>query len=302
MKSKVKPEEYKLTNMVISILILLIYATLLIFGITSLISPNWLRDLSKAGRVGEAVTMQYYGDHFLNTGDYEMAIIQYNKALLINPEMAEAHINRGVAYKLAGDYESALKSFEKGLEFEDALQDATYYNMAEIYQEQDKPDMAIQHFLKSAELAPFPLMSYQKAGEIMNNRAQWREATETFNKALANAFTMENCYLGMLKRDYHLFADTITRMKIKKLLDLGISSIDLSSYDEIVFNDALRRDPLLAGIYNQFGYTFAMTENYEKAIEFFNIALQIRPDFQNARSNLNAAYNRMSQQSAQGGQ
>ncbi len=299
MKTLETIKKQNLINGVISLFLVMIYSGLIIFGIISLLSPDWLKNLSVKGRVSEAITMQNYGDYFLNRQEYEMAISQYKKAIAINPEMAEAYVNLGVALKQSNDYENALAAFNKALEFENVMHDATYYNMAVIFQEQNKPEQAIQHFLKSASTAPFPVFSYQRAGELLNNMGRWNQAFETFNHAIENLFTMQNCYTGMLKRDYNLFDDENVKQKIKLLLDKGIENIDLSSYDEKAFNDALTRDPNLAGIYNQYGYTYAMNGNFEKAIEYFNLALQIKPDFQNARSNLNAAWNQLNAQGSQ---
>lgn len=284
------------TNAWISIMIYSIYLLLVSFGIVSLAEPGWLRSVSNVGQASEAIVMQYYGDYFLNNQEFEMAVAQYNRAIAINPQMSEAYINLGVALKFLKDYDQALETFDKALKFEGVLHDATYYNMAEIHLERNKPDMAIYYYLKAAAVSPFPLQSYQKAGELLNNAAQWSQAFESFNKAIENAYTLENCFAGMMIRDFYLFDDPAVKKEIKSLESSGIENIDLSSYDEKIFNDALQRNPQIASIYNQFGYTYAMTENYEKAINCFNIALQIKPDFQNARSNLNAALNILNQQ------
>ncbi len=280
-------------NGYISLCIIFIYTGLVLFGLVSIFEPNWLKDLSGTGRVSEAVTMHTYGDQFLNKQAYDIAITQYRKALKINPDMPEAWINMGVALKQKKDYEDALLAFDKALDYPDVPHDATYYNIAEIYQEQNKPEDAVAYFLKSATTAPFPMVSYQKAGEILNNKGKWNRAFEVFNMALENAFTMKNCYLGMLKRDYHLYDDTLVKHNIGRYLERGMEQTDFAVYDEKAFQDALSRDPHMAGCYNQFGYTFAMTGDYQRAIEYFNKALQIKPDFQNARSNLNAAWNMM---------
>lgn len=281
---------------VIGIMIAGIYSGLILFAIVSLSDPDWLKDLSDVGRESEAVQMQNYGDYFLNRQEYETAISQYNRAISIYPEMPSAYINRGIALKLLGFHDEALESLEKGLTFEDALQDATYFNMAEIYHQRGKPDLAAQYFLKAAEQAPFPLLPYQKAGEILNNRARWDLADEVFGLALKNKYTIENCYLGMLKRDYHLFDDTTVKQEIKALLDKGIKNIDLSGYDETVFNVALARNPQIGSIYNQYGYTYAMKGEYEQAIDHFSKALEIIPEFVDARQNLNVAYQKLREQ------
>lgn len=278
-------------NGFISLFIVVVYSCLIIFGMVSLFEPGWLRDLSGTGKVSEATTMHTYGDQFLNREEYDMAIIQYRKALSINPDMSEAWINMGVAMRQQRDYEGALSAFEKALTYENVPHDATLFNMAEIFQEQNNPEQAVSYFLKSALISPFPMISYQKAGEILNNKGRWDRAFEVFNQALENVYTMKNCYRGMLKRDYHLYEDTLVKQNIDRLLKEDVDQTNFTMYDEKAFQDALSSDPHLAGIYNQFGYTFAMKGDYRRAIEYFTKALQIKPNFQNARTNLDAAWN-----------
>jgi superkiller protein 3 len=282
--------KHSLINRFISALIVSIYMMLLIFGGVSLFEPNWLKDLSSTGKSTEALTMQEYGNWFLNHNEYEMASGQYKKALSINPDMAEAWANLGVALKHMARHPEALAAFEKALTYKDIPHDAVYYNMAEIFQIQGKPDKAVEYFYKSAETASFPMISYQKAGELLNNQGKWGAAFEAFQNALENSYTMQNCYTGMLKRDYHLFTDTLDKQNIKLLKENYNAATDLKSYDETAFEMALAHNPFLASIHNQIGYAYAMNKEYQKAIESFNTALKIKPDFQNARSNLNAAY------------
>ncbi len=277
-------------NKFIGIVIFSFYLILIIFGIISLNSPDWLKNISHIGRESESRTMKNYGDYFLNNKEYEMAIAQYNKAIAINPNLSEAYSNLGIAYKFIGDNKAAITHFEKALSYDSTLHDATYFNIAEILNKVGKPNKAISYYIKSAEISPFPLYALQKAGEILNNTKQWNLAIETFNKALENNFTMKNCYNGMLKRDYYLFLNKETKKEIKKFIDLGIDNIDLSSYDEKIFNKYMNDYPEVAGVYNQYGYTYAMLGNFDEAINYFNLALEIKPDFQNAKNNLNAAY------------
>jgi tetratricopeptide (TPR) repeat protein len=278
-------------NSIISKILIGIYGFLLIFGIVSLLSPEWLRDISHVGRKSEAILMQTYGDYFLNRQEFDKAVTQYNSAIQINPGMAEAYINKGVALRHLKLYPEAIETLEKALEFKEAHHDVTYFTLAEIYYIQNKPDKAIESYMKSAAIAPFPMQAFQKAGEILNNGAQWSAAGETFALAISHKPDMRNSYAGMLKRDYYLTQRPESKARLKALSEAGTSNTDFSRYDEQIFNDALKRDPQLAGIYNQYGYTYAMTGNFQEAIRYFTIAIEIAPDFENARKNLNAALN-----------
>ena len=53
---------------------------------------------------------------YSDLGQYERAIQDYNKAIQLNPNYAEAYNNRGWAYYCLKQYGKALKDFEKALE------------------------------------------------------------------------------------------------------------------------------------------------------------------------------------------
>lgn len=288
MKTPDKTKQDHTLNGIISMIITFIYASLIIFGIISLQNHDWLQRLSGKGKKTEAVTMQTYGDNFLNTGDYEQAINQYDKAISINPQMAEAYSNRGVALKMLKQYDAALQSFTKALEFKNKQQDAAYYNLGEMYRDQNNALKAIEYFYKAAETSPFPMDPYHKAGELLNNTGKWDQSLATFKLAIENSLTIENCYEGMLKRDYFLYDEDI-KSKIKALQEAGVNEQVLKSFDKKSFDDALNRNPVMAGICNQMGYAYAMQGDYQTALQNFTRAVQIKPDFFDAQKNLNAA-------------
>ena len=53
---------------------------------------------------------------YADLGDYDLAIADYNKAIELMPDLAEAYYNRGVARKMKGEKEEAIRDFERFLE------------------------------------------------------------------------------------------------------------------------------------------------------------------------------------------
>jgi tetratricopeptide (TPR) repeat protein len=56
------------------------------------------------------------GIAYWSKGQYDQAILDYNKALEINPRYADAYNNRGVAYADTGQYDQAILDYNKALE------------------------------------------------------------------------------------------------------------------------------------------------------------------------------------------
>jgi tetratricopeptide (TPR) repeat protein len=48
--------------------------------------------------------------------DYENAIRSYDRAIEINPNYAEAYLNRGIAYRNLKDYQNAIRSYDRAIE------------------------------------------------------------------------------------------------------------------------------------------------------------------------------------------
>lgn len=46
-------------------------------------------------------------------GQYDKAIEDYNKAILLKPDLAEAYFNRGVAYQSKGQKNMAIADYKK---------------------------------------------------------------------------------------------------------------------------------------------------------------------------------------------
>jgi tetratricopeptide (TPR) repeat protein len=64
--------------------------------------------------------------------DYKSAIGDYTRALELKPRHTSAYFNRGVAYRQLGDYPKAIADYSKALELSPRLPDG-YYNRAVAY-------------------------------------------------------------------------------------------------------------------------------------------------------------------------
>src|SRR4030042_768531 len=72
-----------------------------------------------AGVHKPSLDAHYYfeqGIEYYKTGQYDNALSDYNKALEINPNYAEAYYNRGTTYGKKGQYDNAISDFNKALE------------------------------------------------------------------------------------------------------------------------------------------------------------------------------------------
>ena len=69
---------------------------------------------------------------FSAKGEFDTAIQDYNTAIDLNPEFAEAHNNRGVAYYRKGEFDTAIQDYNTAIDLNPESAD-TYYNRGEAW-------------------------------------------------------------------------------------------------------------------------------------------------------------------------
>ncbi len=85
------------------------------------------------------------GIEYAKKGDYENAIKEYNRALEINPKYAEAYYNRGDAYDDMGDKERAIADYNRALEINPKLSWA-YFGKGLAYEELERFQEAVKAY------------------------------------------------------------------------------------------------------------------------------------------------------------
>jgi tetratricopeptide (TPR) repeat protein len=116
-------------------------------------------------------------------GDFERAIKDYNKAIELNPEDADAYINRGNAYSGLTQYERALEDYNTVIELNPDYVDA-YNNRGNAYAEKGNFERAIEDFDKAIELNPVYVSTYNNRGIAYAEKGERERAIEDFDKAI----------------------------------------------------------------------------------------------------------------------
>jgi len=277
-------------NNTVSIFLISVWIVLISFGAISAAKPSWLIKISHKGKISEASDLKNEADVFLKEKKYTRAIEIYTEALKRQPDYNGALINMATAYSKIKYYNKALKIYNTLIEKEIKRKYIIYSNMADIYEATNKNGRAIKYYIKSAETAAFPIHSYQKAGELFMNNNRFDQAITSFNKGLENILTIENSFIGMLKRDINSFnKESESYLIIRDLLNQ--KSHDLSKYDKSIFEETLNKDIDIAKSYNNIGYCYAKKGEIQKSISYFNKSLKINPNFKDAKQNLQAVKN-----------
>ncbi|MCK4990004.1 MAG: tetratricopeptide repeat protein, partial [Bacteroidales bacterium] len=95
---------------------------------------------------------QYFkaGEDFAKANNYADAIIQFTKAIELDPDYDKAYIQRATAFSRSGDHKSAAKDYDRALAFESKDEEIYYFAGNEWHLYGDNPialdrlSMAIQ--------------------------------------------------------------------------------------------------------------------------------------------------------------
>lgn len=100
-----------------------------------------------------------------------------------SPSSPNNHNNLGDVYGRHGDKARAAQEFQKAIELKPNYADA-YHNLANTYQEMGQIDKAIENYKKAAFYNPNLWQSYQNLGALYFAKGQWQDAVANFQKAI----------------------------------------------------------------------------------------------------------------------
>ena len=117
------------------------------------------------------------------SGNYEKAILEYNKLIEINPSNAKAFYNRGYSYMQLGNYISATKDFNKAVEINSNFPEA-FFNRGWIQGELGNYEKAILDYSKGLKLNSKDDLAFFNRGWNKGELGRYKEAILDYNKAI----------------------------------------------------------------------------------------------------------------------
>jgi tetratricopeptide (TPR) repeat protein len=100
-----------------------------------------------------AIAYDSRGVAYWRKGDYDQAIVNYNKAIEIDPQFARAYMRRGAAYAGKGDYDPSFADSSKAIEI-DPKNFKAYSNRSLVQARRGNYDQAVADASKAIEIDP----------------------------------------------------------------------------------------------------------------------------------------------------
>jgi tetratricopeptide (TPR) repeat protein len=133
------------------------------------------------------------GSHYFETKDYDLAIRLMDKAVKINPGLAEPYYNRGLAYREKGDYKMAIGDYSRAIEINLGYVEA-YNNRGLAYSENGECEKAIEDYNRAIEISSDFAEAYYNRGNIYYKKEDYEKAIEDYNRAIATNSSYAKAY------------------------------------------------------------------------------------------------------------
>ena len=125
----------------------------------------------------------YRGNANTNLGKYKEAIENYDKAIELNPQYADAYYNRGNAELDLSKYKEAIEDYNKAIELNPKYADA-YNNRGNAKSYLDDSKEAIADYNKAIELNPQIAEAYINRGHAKSALGDRNRTIEDYKKAI----------------------------------------------------------------------------------------------------------------------
>ncbi len=127
---------------------------------------------------------------------YRAAVKEYEKAVKLYPEYAEAYNNLGVVYTQLEKQQEAMSACLKATKIIPNYIDA-HYNLGRLYDLREKYDKAIAEYRKTVELSPRDAIAYNNLAVALLNKGDNDEALEAYLQALKIMPDLKEAHLGL---------------------------------------------------------------------------------------------------------
>ena len=116
-------------------------------------------------------------------GEYDLAIKDFDKAIELKPDYALAYNNRGAVYRSKGEYDQAIEDCNKAIQLKPDYAEP-YSNRGSAYRNKGEIDQAIEDYDIAIKLKPNFVEAYYNLGIAYCEKGNFDRAIENYNKAI----------------------------------------------------------------------------------------------------------------------
>ncbi len=230
----------------------------------------------------------------------DRALEYFNKVLALKPDYADAYIQKALIYAEKNEMENALHCYSSILQF-DPQHATAHKSLGIIYRSfLNNIAEAEKHFFEAVKLNKTDHESYYYLGIIANDQKRFEEAIAYFDKSIQLNATYINSYLEKAYALLQLYHDGEALAIYEAVLQIEPGNAHALKGIEVIKGQADSEEQLLSSLVDDPNdisalYTLGVQANndrqYEKAIDYFQKVLTLKPDHINALIEQAYAYN-----------
>jgi tetratricopeptide (TPR) repeat protein len=211
------------------------------------------------------------GNTYLIRGEWDEAIAEYEKALVMDPEDTLAYFGLGQVYQAQARREEAQAAYRQAIAAcpENIL---ARISLAGIYAAEGKTEEATSRYQEAIRLRPDYLASFEALGDLYRAQGEDGEAFRQYEKAIE--FPPET-------GDHHLALGDLCWVK-------GLPERAVAEYKEAIAFDP--RSGRTAGVYMGLGNAYQVGGKLDDAIAVYQKAITLAPDNEYGYTRLGSLY------------
>jgi superkiller protein 3 len=242
------------------------------------------------------------GNSYNEIGDTKQAMLALERAVEINPTLAESRMNLGNIYLKKDRTEDAIREYEAALEI-DPGNAKTRNGLGNAYAKRGRLNEAISQYMRSVELDPDFIEAYKNLANAYCEQEKFGQAASQLRQAIILEPQDPNLYgqLGDVYRRMGDYEEGISQYKkaLEKKGDVAeahyglalcYNKLDLVDDEVQEYKRALAIKPDMTAALTGLGNAYSKKQNYDAAIEQYKKAAQITPGDSTIHYNLGATY------------
>ncbi|MFM2096008.1 MAG: hypothetical protein RIS70_3132 [Planctomycetota bacterium] len=203
---------------------------------------------------GNAIAWNCLGIAAAAKKDYRDALQAYDTAIQLQPQLAEAHSNRGNVLRVLGEWENAQSAYQQAIAIKPELAEA-HNGLGTCHQHTNQLDEAATCYERAVAIQPQRVEAWNNLGNVRVAQARPEEALRCYEVAWKQTPTAEiQCNLGNALRDLGRLDDAAR-----------------------AYQTAIEMHRGLAEAWNNLGTLRFMQQRLPEAIECFREAVRLSP-------------------------
>jgi tetratricopeptide (TPR) repeat protein len=243
----------------------------------------------------------FAGNFLLHQGRADEALELFQKALALQPESAAFHAGLGSAFYQKRQMDEAIVQYQMALEIKPDFAEAVeaHNNLGYILLQKGRVNEAITHFQKALEIAPNFAETRNTLGDSLLQAGRVNEAIIQYQKAVeikpdfAEAHNNLGYSLSQIGRVNEAITHFQRALEIKPDFaeahnNLGYSFLQIGQVDEAIvhYRKAIELQPRFLRAYNDLGNAFRRKGMSAEAVACYQKAIELEPQFIPAKINL----------------